>query len=77
MSTYTFAIMEVSKETYEEIKRKMIEAGYDHAFVDMSDGPIIDMHGIGIQAKPEQKPPQLTAADINTRSPRKERKYKR
>lgn len=52
--TYTFAIMEVSKETYEEIKRKMVEAGYDHVFHSHENGPVIDMVGIAIQAE-EQK----------------------
>lgn len=44
--TYTFALLELSSSTYEEIARKLKEAGYEQAF--MEDG-VIDMHGIGIQ----------------------------
>lgn len=67
--TYTFAIMHVSEQTYEEIKRKMLEAGYNHVFHSHHDGPVIDMVGIAIQADPKQQPPQLTAADLDLSSP--------
>ena len=42
--TYTFATMDVSKKTYDEIAGKLREAGYDHAFVDGA----LDMHGIAL-----------------------------
>jgi hypothetical protein len=44
--THTFAELEVSRETYEEIEGKLREAGYDHAFG--HDRGAIDMHGIGL-----------------------------
>lgn len=47
--TYTYAIMEVSPAVYEEIKRKLLEAGYDHAVEVDVDGETLDMHGIGLQ----------------------------
>lgn len=49
-STYTFAVMEVSPVAYEEIKKKLEEAGYQHA---IRDG-LLDMHGIalGLEEKP-------------------------
>lgn len=43
-STYTFATLDVSAAAYDEIKAKLTEAGYSHAFVDGA----IDMHGIGL-----------------------------
>lgn len=48
--------MEVSKETYEEIKQKMIKAGYDDVFHSHEKGPVIDMNGIAIQAKVDPVP---------------------
>ena len=44
-STHTYALLELSAAAYEEIERKLREAGYDHAFDE--DG-VIDMHGIGV-----------------------------
>lgn len=47
MGTHTFALMEVSDATFEEVARKLREAGYDHAFVDGH----LDMHGIALAKK--------------------------
>lgn len=44
--THTFATLEVSPQTYNEIKQLLKEANYDHAFDDQEE--IIDMHGIGL-----------------------------
>lgn len=66
MGTYTYAIMEVSKETYEEIAKKMVEAGYEHTFHETREGRVIDMHGIALKQQQEvSQPPQLTAGDID------------
>lgn len=43
--TYTYVLMEVSPQTYDEIAKKMRDAEYDHAFGDEGE---IDMHGIAI-----------------------------
>lgn len=43
--THTYAELELSKAAYDEIAKKLRDAGYDHAF--MEDGTI-DMHGIGV-----------------------------
>lgn len=48
--THTYATLEISKPAYEEIRSKLKEAGYEHAFHD--DG-LIDMHGIGIAVQEE------------------------
>jgi hypothetical protein len=42
--THTYAVLELSAEAYEEIRRKLVTAGYDHA---IREGEI-DMHGIGV-----------------------------
>lgn len=42
--THTFAELEISAAAYDEIKQKLQDAGYDHAFIDGA----IDMHGIGL-----------------------------
>lgn len=54
MGTHTFAVLEVSKETYEEIATKLRDAGYGHAFQGLveENGRIyedVDMHGIAIR----------------------------
>lgn len=42
--SYTYATLEVSKQVYQEIKEKLLAAGYQHSF---HDG-VIDMHGIAL-----------------------------
>lgn len=49
--SHTYAILEVSPETYAEIKEKLRVAGYEHAFHD----DVIDMHGIALKVKEEKK----------------------
>jgi hypothetical protein len=47
--TYTFATLEVSKAAYDEIRAKLIEAGYDHAIrQDRGDVETVDMNGIAL-----------------------------
>lgn len=43
--THTYVELGLSKIAYEEISKKLQEAGYDHVF--MKDGAI-DMHGIAV-----------------------------
>jgi len=52
--THTYALLGVSQGTYNEIRAKLTEAGYQHAFGD--DGEI-DMHGIAlvVEAPAERK----------------------
>ena len=50
--TYTYVVMEISQAAYDEIKKKMKEADYNHVFhKDSQFGPVIDMHGIAVAAK--------------------------
>jgi hypothetical protein len=51
--SYTYAVLEVSKDTYDEIYRLLHAAGYEHAFHSGPKGEVIDMHGIAI--KKEEK----------------------
>ena len=46
--THTFSILAVSKAAYEEIKGKLIEAGYEHAVMNEGEQEVIDMHGVAI-----------------------------
>lgn len=48
--TYTLAKLVLSQEAYDEIAKKLRDAGYDHVFTD--DG-MIDMTHIGV-APPEK-----------------------
>ena len=43
--TYTYVLLEVSTPVYEEIKAKLLEAGYQHAINEAGE---IDMHGIAL-----------------------------
>ena len=58
--THTYALLEVSNAAYQEIKRKLVDAGYSHAI--HSDGEI-DMHGIALiidkSKPPKPRPPHL------------------
>ncbi len=47
--SHTYALLEVSKEAYEEIKKKLIEAGYKVEDCE------IDMHGIALIPEQEKK----------------------
>lgn len=54
--THTVAIMQVSQGTYEEIRQKMLEAGYDHAIMFEDEKIYLDMNGIALEAAPQMKP---------------------
>lgn len=44
----TYAKMQVTTPAFEEIKAKLVEAGYDQALLD--EGNALDMHGIALVA---------------------------
>jgi len=60
-TTYTYAVLEVSAEAYAEIKAKLEEAGYQHAFHENGDehGTVIDMRGIALAIEPAPVPVDL------------------
>lgn len=43
--THSYVTMQVSAQAYDEIKKILIDAGYDHAIGDHGE---LDMHGIAI-----------------------------
>lgn len=48
----TFAVLELSQTAYDEIERKLLDAGYDHLF-QQGPGSMIDMAGIAVvRSKP-------------------------
>jgi hypothetical protein len=57
--SYTYAVLEVTQTTYDEIAKKLRDAGYGHAFETVREATvggtlapaeIIDMHGIALRA---------------------------
>lgn len=47
--THTYALMDVSKATFDEIKKKLEDAGYQHAIHETEGEPTaLDMHGIAL-----------------------------
>lgn len=52
-ATHTYVTLELSSEAYDEIRAKLAEAGYDHAF--NRDGEI-DMHGLAVTRGAEPPP---------------------
>lgn len=55
--TYTYVLMDVSPTTYEEIKKKLLDAGYQHALHEdrHGDGVVLDMHGIALRLDKDAK----------------------
>lgn len=53
--TYTFAKLEVSQFAYDEIRAKLVEAGYEHAFGVDDEVELIDMHGIALVRAPDEE----------------------
>jgi hypothetical protein len=52
--SHTYAILELSKAAVDEIRKKLADNGYDHAF---HGDWIIDMHGIAVSYGPADKHP--------------------
>lgn len=59
--THTYALMIVSPHTFNEVKAKLEQAGYDHAILpgEVPQFPVLDMHGIGLS----QEPPHMRAEE--------------
>lgn len=52
--SHTYAVLQISKAAFDEIRGKLKEAGYEHAFDDAAEGgPVVDMHGVAVQAVPK------------------------
>ena len=65
--TYTYAILEVSPEAYNEIHEALEAAGYQHAFHQEPNEPeVIDMAGIALRMRPYDKVITVPAGtDVN------------
>lgn len=55
-ATHTYAILEVSKRTYREVRKLLLKADYSYAIDSDEDGEVIDMHGIALQARKPVSP---------------------
>lgn len=57
--THTFVELDLSPEAFEEIRRKLADAGYHHCFVDSTDDDSLrlDMHGIAVKSDEWEKDP--------------------
>lgn len=56
-ATHTYAILQVSKEAYQEVKTLLLKAGYDQAIHKNSRGDeVIDMHGIALGTDDPDRP---------------------
>lgn len=64
-STHTYAILELSPAAYSEIREKLANAGYQHAF----NGDVIDMHGIGVTAESTAHPNSMGLIDSASDNP--------
>lgn len=51
-NTRTFVTVSVSARTYDEIAGKLQEAGYGQAFLRHIEPPMIDMHGLALERRP-------------------------
>jgi hypothetical protein len=51
-NTYTFAVLDLSSGAFEEISRKLKDAGYEHAFSKSDGRVVIDMQGIAVACEP-------------------------
>jgi len=55
--TYTYVLMEVSDQTYDEVANIMRTAGYDDVFHEHRGGEVgvsIDMHGVALVRAPKK-----------------------
>jgi hypothetical protein len=46
--THTYVVLRISKAAYQEIKKKLEEADYQHTFHEDDGEIVIDMHGIAV-----------------------------
>lgn len=56
-TTHTYAILQISPEAYNEIRRYLKAYGYEHAFHEQDGKEVIDMHGIAVQERTGGKGP--------------------
>ncbi len=60
-STHTYAVLEISRQAYAEIRAKLEAADYGHAF----NGDTIDMHGIALEPAAKSDEPEGVTVDAH------------
>jgi hypothetical protein len=69
--THTYALLEVSGSTYDEIKAKLVAAGYDsHVLAPVLDGDRERVHLQGIAIVKVDVPPVNKGLTVKTRTPK-------
>lgn len=58
--THTYVLMDLSPSAYNEIKKKLLAAGYSHAVHEAHDGERLDMHGIAVTMEDKIHEPVAT-----------------
>jgi hypothetical protein len=54
-TTHTYAIMVLSPKAYREIRQNLVDAGWNQAIHDGSNGEVLDMQGVGIMESEEEE----------------------
>lgn len=62
--TYTYAVLEVPGAVFAAVRALLKRAEYEHAFHRETDGEVIDMHGIALQAKPGTTATDITVSTL-------------
>lgn len=66
--TRTYVILNLSRAAFDEIKAKLADAGYDHAFHrDNERGWVIDMNGLAVAVDKEPAEGSVTAQSSDAR----------
>jgi hypothetical protein len=67
--TYTYILMDVSPAVYEEIKQKLLAAGYTYAIHNEGQyGFVLDMHGIALKLQSEPEPTPHADAKVRAKT---------
>jgi ribA/ribD-fused uncharacterized protein len=64
--THTYVVMDVSQQTYDEVRANLRAAGYEHAIGQAGD---LDMHGLALALNPAIEPRELVTIDGKTMAP--------
>lgn len=57
---HTYNVLPVPPAVYAAVRALLAAAGHDHAFLEQTDGEVIDLHGIALQARAGG----ITGADV-------------
>lgn len=57
--TYTYALMEVSQATFNEVKEKLLDAGYEDALMREEPNLHLNMHGLALALEAPKKKPTI------------------